>query len=277
LFDPDSGAGNVQKQAFAAWTNSTLDRFAYVCVDSDASPTAVVPASTSMGQLLAATNSSGTILVYEPSSNPLPFDKGALVQGWAASLNFAALNGRFVLKFRQQPGLLADVSSDLVYRNLIANGYSAYCVFATANQSFTWMADGNISGPFQWADSYINQIWLNAALQQSLVVLLGTVGSIPYNQFGYDLIASAVLQPVMQAVNFGAIRAGVTLSQTQASLVNAQTGLNVATIIQSRGWYFQVQDAPPAVRQARQSPVCTLWYMDGQSVQKIVLNSVLMQ
>jgi hypothetical protein len=35
-----------------------------------------------------------------------------------------------------------------------------------------------------------------------------------------------------------------------------------------------VRDAPPEVRAARGSPPCTLWYMDGQSIQRINLASI---
>ena len=109
------------------------------------------------------------------------------------------------------------------------------------------------------------------------MLLLKSVNSIPYNQQGYTLIRAALLDPILAAVNFGAIRAGVTLSQAQIAEVNNQAGVTIDTILSTRGWYLQVLDASPQVRQARGSPPCTLWYMDGQSIQKISLNTVLLQ
>jgi hypothetical protein len=78
-------------------------------------------------------------------------------------------------------------------------------------------------------------------------------------------------------VNFGAIRAGITLSQSQIAQVNSAAGLDIADTIQQRGWYLQVADAQPQVRAARASPPCTLWYTDGQSVQAINLASIEIQ
>jgi hypothetical protein len=109
------------------------------------------------------------------------------------------------------------------------------------------------------------------------MVLLGSVYSIPYNTQGYAQIEAACLDPINAAVNFGAIRAGVTLSASQAAQVNASSGLDIADTIQSRGWYLQVSDAQPQVRAARASPPCTLWYTDGQSVQAINLASIEVQ
>jgi hypothetical protein len=53
--------------------------------------------------------------------------------------------------------------------------------------------------------------------------------------------------------------------------------LNIAPIIQQQGWYLQVQNATPQVRQGRSSPPCLFWYTDGQSVQAITLSSVEIQ
>jgi hypothetical protein len=55
--------------------------------------------------------------------------------------------------------------------------------------------------------------------------------------------------------------------------VNSAAGLNISNALNQRGWYLQVLDPGVVVRQARGSPVCTFWYMDGQAVQQITLNS----
>lgn len=83
------------------------------------------------------------------------------------------------------------------------------------NDQFVWENRGFISGPFLWADSYINQIWLNNALQLALMVLLQSTYSIPYNRQGYALIEAACLDLISAALLFGAIRSGITLSASQ--------------------------------------------------------------
>lgn len=273
MFDPDGGNGNTIKQAFAAWVNGQNDRYLYVAWDTDASPTTSNNATSSLGNILNASNSSGTCCVYEPSNQHL----AAFVCGAIASIDFTATNGRTTMAYRSQTGLVAGVTSATVANNLIANGYNFYGAYATAAQQFLFFQQGSVSGPFEWLDSYVNQIWLNNALQLSLVELLANSNSIPYNPAGYETIKAACRDPIDAAVNFGAIRAGVTLSSSQTSEVNTDAGTNIATTLENQGWYLQVLDAAPQVRQARTSPPMSLWYMDGESVQQMTLNSVLVQ
>src|SRR6185437_13985058 len=115
----------------------------------------------------------------------------------------------------------------------------------TANDQFTWFYNGSISGEFLWSDSYVDQIQLNNALQLALMVLLQTAKSIPYNSFGYALIRAACVDPVTAALNFGTIRAGVTLSAAQIAEVNAAAGAKIDDVLSTVGWYLQVLDAAP--------------------------------
>jgi hypothetical protein len=273
-FNPDDSTGlNTNKLAFAAWVSTQDDEFAYICQDNDLAPTVTVPATLSLGQVIATNNYSGVVLVWEPSE----LFHTALVAGWAASLNFDSLNGRRTLAFRSQAGLTPGVTDQTTAANLLANNYNFYGIYATARQNFIFMYDGGISGPFQWADSYMNQIWLNSAFQADLMTLLTQVGSIPYNSQGASLIESALSDTINTAVNFGVLRGGVNLSALQISEVNSSAGKNISTTLQTRGWYLLVQQASPAVRQARGSPPCTFWYVDGESVQSIDLDSVELQ
>jgi hypothetical protein len=89
-----------------------------------------------------------------------------------ASINFEAPNGRTTFAFRAQAGLTADVTDASAASNLIANGYNFYGAYATANQSFVFMQPGQVSGSFNWMDSYINEIWLNSSFQLALMDLL---------------------------------------------------------------------------------------------------------
>lgn len=270
-FDPDA-SGNTNKLAFAAWTSAQNQRYAYAAWDTDASPTVTVPATSSLGYLIAAAEYSGTILVWAPDG-----EKAAFVCDYAASLDFAENDGRATLKFRSQSGLDADVTDGTVASNLAANGYNFYGAYATANDSFVFMANGVISGDFLWADSYVNQIQFNAALQLALVTLLTQRKSIPYNAAGNALIEAACADPINAALNFGTIRQGVTLSAAQVAEVNADAGAKISNTLSTRGWYLQVLPASAVVRAARGSPPCKLWYMDGQSVQQIDLTSVNVQ
>ncbi|HOU64634.1 MAG TPA: DUF3383 domain-containing protein [Thermomonas sp.] len=271
LFDPDS-SGNSLKQAFASWNDGQGNRWLYACWDTDAAPKASSSATSSLGYLLTQANSSGTVLISAPDAI-----KAAFVAGYVASLDFTRLNGRATLAFRSQQGLAADVVDQTTAENLIANGYNYYGTYATANDQFTFMYPGSISGEFKWADSYVNQIWLNNALQLAMMTLLTGARSVPYNDAGYAMIDAACADPILAGLNFGAIRPGVALSALQISQINDAAGKKIDDIVSTRGWYFQVQPATAITRGARATPPLTLWYADGGSVQKLNLASIEVQ
>jgi hypothetical protein len=269
-FDPDGGSGNTQKLLFSAWVNSTQNRYAFVCWDTDITPTESTDAASSMGQILLAEESSGTILCYQPSDLYIaPF-----VAGMIASIDFAAANGAITFMGKHQQGLVAGVTNQTVSANLDANGYNYYGAYATANQGFVFFNKGQISGEFDWANTYCEQIWLNNEFQLALMEFLTAVNSVPYNAAGYAMIEAACLDVITQALNNGVIRLGVTLSSNEVLEINNTAGANVAPTVQSQGWYFQVQDATPQVRAARTTPPIFFWYTDGGSVQQITLNSI---
>lgn len=274
MFDPDGGGGNAQKLAFAVWTNGESKRYAYVARDTDVTATESTNATTSFGNIVVVQDKyDGVCPVYDPNAQNLD----AFVCGAAASIDFDATNGRITFAFRGQDGIVAGVTDATVADNLTANGYNFYGAYATAAQTFLEFQTGLVSGEFEWMDSYINQIWLNNAFQLALMELLQNTPSIPYNRFGYGLILAAMSDPISAALNFGAIRAGVTLTSQQAAEVNAAAGVTISDTLQYQGWYAQVKDPSGTTRQARQSPPVNFWYTDGESVQRLILNSVLIQ
>jgi hypothetical protein len=50
--------------------------------------------------------------------------------------------------------------------------------------------------------------------------------------------------------------------------------VDISDTLQTRGWYLQIKDATPQVREARGTPPMTFWYLDGGSVQQITLASL---
>lgn len=274
LFDPDGGSGNTLKQAFAAWCNAAGNRYAYVVWDSDVTPTLSADAPTSLGNILKVANSSGIIPIYAPD-----YSLAAFVCGAVASIYFEGLNGRITLAFKSQTGMAASITDQTSAENLIANGYNFYGAYATANDQFTFFYPGLVSGPFQWADSYVNQIWLNNAFQQAMMTLLTQAKSVPYNNAGYALVRAACADPIEAGLNFGAFRPGVPLSTLQAAQVNsaAGPGVDISSVLFAQGWYLQILPASAITRGARQSPPMTFWYMDGGSIQKLNLASVEIQ
>jgi hypothetical protein len=260
----------ADKVAFSAWNNAQGNEYVYVHWSVNAAMT-ITPDTTSSAALIQVAGYSGTALIYETGTTG---DKAAFFMGYAASLDFAATNGRATAKFRSQSGIAADVLDGTIAKNLEANGVNFYGDWSTRNDDFIFFANGSITGPFKWADSYLNQVWLNNQFQLALLSFMVAMKSIPYNAAGYAGIKAACLDPITAAVNFGAIRPGVTLSNAQAVEVNTAAGIKIDDIISTRGWYLQVVDPTPQVRGVRGTPVCNFWYADGQSVQRINLASV---
>ena len=273
MFDPDGGVGNTQKLLFAIWTNSTNKRYAYIARDTDITATESNNATSSLGNIAQTDEYDGTCAVYDPNGQNID----AFICGSAASIDTEATNGRITFAFRGQDGLIAGVTDATSANNLKANGYNFYGAYATADQLFIELQPGQVTGQFAWLDSYINQIWLNNALQLAWMSMLQSINSLPYNSAGYSLIKAAADDPINAALNFGAIRAGVNLSSSQIAQINSVGGLGAAAAVQQQGWFLKVQDASPQTRQARATPPITLWYADGGSVQQIDFASILVQ
>ena len=261
------------KKAFANWTALTGGRYMYVAWDTDVVATQTPgEANQSFGAYLKLNDIGGVVPIYADADNgPL---HAAFILGTTASIDFTETNGRITYAFKSGSSLLPAVTDDSISVNLLGNGYNFYGSYATANDNFTWFYNGQISGAYSWADSYINAVWLNNQLQLAMMTLFANTKSVPYNPLGYGLIRAAAQDPIDAAVNFGAMRGGVPLSALQAAEVNAASGTVIDQVLASRGWYFQVLPASAQVRGLRQSPPCTLWYMDGGSVHQLNIASV---
>ncbi len=260
----------ADKVAFATWASQQNNRFVYACWDTD--PNASVSGNTTaFGPQVNSLLLSGSVPIYK---DPL---HAAFVMGYCASVDFTRTGGRNTLAFRTQGGLVPSVQDQTVAVNLDVNGYNFYGAYANSAQGFSFMYPGSVGGAFAWLDSYINQIWMNGNFQTALITLLVNVGSIPYNAVGRAQYEQALADPINQAINFGAIRQGVTLSSSQIAQVNAAAGKIIDTTLSTRGWYLLINDASPAVRAARGSFPATFFYTDGGSVQALNLASIALQ
>jgi len=257
----------ADKLAFATWTNTQNNRFAYVVWDTDLGAT-VANNTACFGMQIKASDYSGTVPIYMSAAHAAAF------LGMVASIDFTRRNGRITFAFKGQSGLTPSVTDQTMGDILIGNGYNFYGAYATANDQFNFFCNGQVSGKFVWADAYVNQIRLNSQLQLANMVLLTNITSVPYNPDGYALIKAACMDPINEGLNFGSIRPGVTLSQLQAAAVNNAAGTQIDTTLSQRGWYLQVLDPGAQVRSERGSPVITLWYMDGGAVHRINIASI---
>ena len=257
----------ADKTAFSQWASSTTYRFGYVGYDSD--PQARVAGSTACwGYVLKSQNLDGSVALYGDATH------AAFVLGFAASLDFSRLNGRTTLAFRTQAGLVPSVTNASDAAALKLNGYNWFGAYANATSQFNFAYPGSVSGEWAWLDSYLDQIWLNANLQLAMIQLLMAVGSLPYNAQGDAMIEAACLDPISAAVNFGAIRTGITLSDAQVAEIQNALGFDASPAIEAKGYYLDIQPATAAIRAARASPPMTLFYTDGGTIQQLTLASI---
>jgi hypothetical protein len=266
----------ADKEAFTAWAIAQNNRYGYIGWDTDAQ--AIVNGSTTCFGAIAKAAAWDSVLCISGDLSICTATDVAnvafFIAGMVASINFAQTNGRITAAFKSQSGLVPTCADNQLSANLLANGYSFYGSYATANQGFIFFYNGQMPGEFKWLDPFINQIYLNSQFQLADLTLLTQVGSIPYNEDGYSLLRASKIDPITAAINFGSIRKGVTLSAAQIAEVNQAAGLDVASIIQSDGWYLQILDPGATIRQARGTPIQNFWYTDGGSVQKLVLASI---
>lgn len=278
--DPDTVGVITNRLAFAKWASDQAGRYGYVAWDTDVGPATSSPDTGSLGYAISQASYGGTYLLGNDggaSSVPASPQLAAFICGSAASIDFNETNGRITFAFKRQDGLSPTCTNATAASNLKSNGYNFYGAYATANDEFIWNYDGEVSGDELWFDSFVNAIWLVNQFQLAYMVLLDNTKSIPYNKLGYGLIKAAALDVINQGLNFGAFRAGVTLSESQKAEVNAAAGLKIDDALNQNGYYLQVKDASPQVRVARGSPPIKFWYMDGQSVQKIDMTAINVQ
>jgi len=252
---------------FADWLQTQNQRYLYAEWDND--PNAIIQGATSsFGAIVQAGRYDGVVCVYNTPG------LAALVLGTVASIDFTRRNGRITTAFKSQSGFVPTVTSGTVATNLLANGYSFYGKYATANDSFNFLYNGQMAGKWKFIDPYVNQIYLTSEFQLKLMALLTTATSIPYTESGYSLIRAAMSGPIADALNSGIIRTGVILDASQRADVNSAAGKDVADLIERQGYYMQTLDPGATVRQQRGTPVINFWYTDGGSVQKITLSAI---
>ena len=272
----------ADKQAFAEWASAQNQRYAYIAWDTDAQA-AVNGSTTSFGAIAKSlaydgiVPVSGDAVAVAAQGSTLAAETrklAAFVMGAVASIDFSRYNGRITAAFKSQPGLLPTVTDQQLAANLLENGYSFYGSYATANEQFNFFYNGQMTGKWKWLDTFVNQVYLNSQFQLALLSLLTGIGSIPYTEAGYGLIRAAMQDPINQGLNFGSVRAGVSLSASQAAQVNSAAGRKVDDQIQQTGYYLQILDPGAQVRGNRGTPVVNFWFTDGGAVQKINVASI---
>ncbi len=266
-FTTDWEPDTANKTLFAEWTNAQNQRYVYVPWDTD--PQAKVSGSTTAFGVLAKAAAYNAVM---PVYNNI--DTALFVLGTVASIDFTRANARITAAFKHQSGLTVTCDDEDDAAALLANGYSFYGNYGTDNDAFNFLYDGQITGQWKWLDAFVNQVYLNSQLQLAEMTLLTSMPSIGYNQEGYNTIRLSMTDPITAHVNFGGIRVGVPLDNSQKAQVNSAAGRDIGLILEQQGWYLQILDPGAQARGNRQTPIINFWYTDGGAVQKITIASI---
>jgi len=271
LFTTSFECDESQHLAFSSWVNSENYRFGYVAHYDEADAKVQGSTSTLTYKLIETYNYQNVLPVYGDQTY------AASALGYAASLDFDRQEGRVPFKYREQSGLVANVTSSADCTALKANGYNFYGAYTANDFDTQYWAEGNITGDFKWFDSFCFQIWLNSRLMRNAIDLFKSNRSLPYNTRGDAAIEASFADTIEQGKIFGGIRTGIDLSASQRDEIKNAVGVDVAASIVSKGWYLYIPKATAQQRADRIRPGCSFYYTDGGSVQKITLASIMVQ
>lgn len=260
-----------QHLAFSSWVNGENYRFGYVPHYNEADAKVQGSTSTLTYKLIETYNYQNVVPVFGDQNY------AASALGYAASLDFDRQEGRVPFKYREQSGLVANVTSSSDCKALKANGYNFYGAYTANDFDTQYWAEGAITGDFKWFDSFCFQIWLNSRLMRNAIDLFKSNRSLPYNTRGDAAIEASFADTIEQGKVFGGIRTGIDLSASQRDEIKNAVGVDVAASIVSKGWYLYIPRATAQQRADRIRPGCSFYYTDGGSVQKITLASIMVQ
>ena len=267
---------NSDAVLFAAWNQTNNDRFAYISWDSDVANKTANNSAT-LGAIISAGAYDGTLVAYASAGGQF---LAAAIAGYAAAINWSAINGRATLKFRQQAGLLTyvtPITNSADATAVLSNNATYFGTYSAPGlgNSYNIFADGRMTGSkFKWFDTYLGQIYLNSQLALAIFNGLLQVNLAPYNDLGYGLIRAWCADPITEGLNCGIIRTGVVLSNSQKAAINYAVGKDISTQLQTQGYYLNILTATTQQRGARTSPPIALYYVDGGAIQQVTLNSI---
>ena len=253
----------------ARWSSAQRDEYLFIGWD-DANGYLVPNNDATFGRTVEREKIGGTLVVYGG------VEQAAALAGYAGSIDFKAVNGRATAAFKSQEGLATTANTLAIANAVLSNNATYYGAYGARGGNLdNCFYDGRMNGSkFKWADTYLNQVYLNSQLRLAIWFGLRSANSVPYNALGETLIRAWCADPIAEALNNGSMRVGVPLSSSQKATINQQAGLDISSELYGQGYYLQILQADAQTRGQRKSPPCKLWYMDGGSVHSISLASI---
>lgn len=266
-YSPDT-LDEYEQKAIASWVTAQNSRYKFIKWGLD--PLALGQSGLDFGTWAHA-NTGGVVPIYGD------FEDCALICAISGSINYAETNGRTTTMFRTQEGIEPKVTTEADAETLKANGYTYVGAWATANDRFVFVGNGAVTGKFEWIDNFDFQAFLNSQFQLASMNMFTASNTIPYNEQGINILRNYLQDPIDQGVNFGGIRAGVNLSNSQKFQVNQEAGFDAAAQLFSKGWALSVTVPNSQVRVERESFIIKFFYTDGSSMQRLEMTSTNVQ
>jgi hypothetical protein len=256
----------VEQLEFAKWSSDQGVRHLYVLYEDN--PNLIEQGNTdNIGRQIQDLDLSGVAGEYGE------IEYAAFLMGVAASIDYNRPDGAITTAFKAQDGIAFNVTDEPTANQLTTNGFNYYGDWATANDQFKFHYPGQMYGRYLWVDTYLNAIWLNNALQVSLMAGLSSVGRSPHNAKGYALVRAWLLDPILRAKSSGVIDDGIVLDESQKAEIAAQAGMDISSQLQTSGYFIQILDPGAVARKERKSPIINFWYTYGGSIQMLVVAS----
>lgn len=252
----------------SAWASAQGVEYLFVCWSTDANLKNQVD-TTSIAYKLKEATAGATTLIFGDQVY------AAFIMGEAASIDWDRVQGAINFAFKSADALAPTIDNATEATTVLGKTCNLYGTYATRNDEFVWLYDANMFGDYRYIDPFVNAIWLNNALQVSIMNGLEMSPRVPYNEDGYTLIRSWCQDPINRARKNGVIDPGVTLSEAQKAELIREAGLDITSNLQTDGYYLQVADAGAQVRTTRDTPNVSLWYSYGGSCNRIELASTL--
>lgn len=247
---------------FSAWA-ALDDDYIYVFWSSDAKMANQLTQDTTIAAALSSYNM--TAALYSNSAVAV-----ATMLALPATIKWDAEQGMKVLFGKSASGLSANVTDQKVAEALDTIRVSYVGQFATRNAGFTFFNRGEMMGTkYGFYDAAVGMIWLRAGIQRSCMDGFSSVNRIPYTQKGYALIDAWISDVIATAKTVGVIDTGVKLSESQKAQITLEVGEDISDTLFSNGYWFGIEDPAANVRAQRGTPVVSLYYTYGGSVQRI--------
>ena len=252
----------------SAWASAQGVEYLFVCWSTDSNLKNQVD-TTSIAYKLKEANAGATTLIFGDAKY------ASFIMGEAASIDWDRTQGAINFAFKNGDALAPTIDNATEATTLLQKHCNIYGTYATRNDDFVLLYDANMFGDYRYIDPFVNAIWLNNALQVSIMNGLEISPRVPYNEDGYTLIRSWCQDPINRARKNGVIDPGVTLSEAQKAELIREAGLDITSNLQTDGYYLQVIDAGAQVRTTRDTPNVSLWYAYGGSVNRVEMASTL--